>query len=297
MKDATDQKIECKAYSQDHSEQIVFLDDFELHSVDTTPSYLHRKFIVSNYRVHFSLRLCLKSLFKIHNETFNIWTHLLALFVTIAAFAACMLDGQTSTSGIASALFSFYFSCAILCFAASSAYHLFCCHSPIYFRVLLSCDFFCISLLIIGSYIPGLYFGFRCHHNMLYGYLALVAAIAVLAVVIPQLRMCQHERWHRVLSFFFLFLSVLGCAPALNWLIVENRSIVAEFVGELIAPLFCYAMGFVFYITGFPERAFPGKFDIFLQSHQFWHICVFLGAVGWGEALLHFHNTIRDVPC
>ena len=39
-----------------------------------------------------------------------------------------------------------------------------------------------------------------------------------------------------------------------------------------------YALGIVFYISRFPERLFPGRFDLLGASHQLWHCCVVLAA-------------------
>ncbi len=36
-----------------------------------------------------------------------------------------------------------------------------------------------------------------------------------------------------------------------------------------------YIIGVVFFASRFPERWFPGKFDIFGSSHQIWHVLVF----------------------
>ncbi len=47
---------------------------------------------------------------------------------------------------------------------------------------------------------------------------------------------------------------------------------------QVIWMLGFYGIGFGFYISHAPERWFPGAFDLFLHSHQLWHLCV-LGAV------------------
>ena len=49
---------------------------------------------------------------------------------------------------------------------------------------------------------------------------------------------------------------------------------------------FFYGIGMFFWITKIPERFFPGKFDIFGQSHSIWHIFIVLGATGWYYCML-----------
>jgi hypothetical protein len=43
-------------------------------------------FIVHGYRIHHSLPECFKSIFSMHNETLNIWTHLVPFFIFLGIF-------------------------------------------------------------------------------------------------------------------------------------------------------------------------------------------------------------------
>ena len=44
-------------------------DQFVLGEIESTPKFLQSPYIYSGYRVHFTIPLCLSSLFKLHNET------------------------------------------------------------------------------------------------------------------------------------------------------------------------------------------------------------------------------------
>jgi hypothetical protein len=48
------------------------------------------------------------------------------------------------------------------------------------------------------------------------------------------------------------------------------------FLDNLAAMFACYFLGFTFWHTRFPECVWPYRFDIFLSSHQLWHICIVL---------------------
>ena len=50
---------------------------------------------------------------------------------------------------------------------------------------------------------------------------------------------------------------------------------------------FMFALGLFFYLSNFPERYYPGKFDIWFQSHQLWHVFVFFGV------FVHFVNCFN----
>jgi adiponectin receptor len=41
---------------------------------------------------------------------------------------------------------------------------------------------------------------------------------------------------------------------------------------------FFFVLGAYIYFIRFPEKKYPGKFDYFGQSHNIWHLFVFLGA-------------------
>jgi hypothetical protein len=47
-----------------------------------------------------------------------------------------------------------------------------------------------------------------------------------------------------------------------------------------------YIAGFL-YGTHFPERMFPGSFDIIGHSHQLFHVCVILGTMTQMQAILY----------
>lgn len=62
------------------------------------PTYLaDNEHIKSGYRVHFSWRLCLRSMFRMHNETLNIWTHFVAFLLFIGLL--CLMVITVSPHG------------------------------------------------------------------------------------------------------------------------------------------------------------------------------------------------------
>jgi hypothetical protein len=60
-------------------------------SLDKVPRYSNlfisvHPFILHGYRIHHSLSECLKSMFTLHNETLNIWTHFLPFIGFLVLF-------------------------------------------------------------------------------------------------------------------------------------------------------------------------------------------------------------------
>ena len=46
---------------------------------------------------------------------------------------------------------------------------------------------------------------------------------------------------------------------------------------------FFYGFGALLFVLQFPERWFPDKFDLWLSSHQLWHVCVLAAVVSWSS--------------
>ncbi|KAL6645042.1 hypothetical protein ACP70R_016650 [Stipagrostis hirtigluma subsp. patula] len=58
---------------------------YELVSYDALPAFLkHNEFILDYYRSEWPVKQALLSAFSIHNETINVWTHLIGFFVFLA---------------------------------------------------------------------------------------------------------------------------------------------------------------------------------------------------------------------
>lgn len=58
-----------------------------------------------------------------------------------------------------------------------------------------------------------------------------------------------------------------------------------------------YGLGVVVYISRFPERFWPGTFDIFGSSHQIWHIFVLMGAYFVHSGLLNYISYPEHLVC
>ncbi len=107
----------------------------------------------------------LASLFYIHNETVNIYTHLLpALTALPGGFALYKVlqprYAQATTHDILA--FSCFFLGAAICLGMSAAYHLISNHSPAVNKFGNQLDYVGIVLLISGSFVPSIYYGFWC---------------------------------------------------------------------------------------------------------------------------------------
>merc|ERR1719247_3557489 len=95
----------------------------------------------------------------------------------------------------------------------------------------------------------------------------------------------------------FVCCVALGLLPAIHFICISPSSDVALAVPYLLAMFGFYAAGAFVYIRKWPESRWPGRFDIFGQSHQIWHICVVLAAVSWVHGCHVFLKTFTKSHC
>ncbi|XP_063956024.1 adiponectin receptor protein 1-like isoform X2 [Lytechinus pictus] len=132
-----------------------------------------------------SFRTCFKSIFRIHTETGNIWTHLLGCiaFIIIAIyFLVQSIMSRDDWQEIVA--YMMFFLGAILCLGFSCLFHTCYCHSCEASKIFSKLDYSGITFLIVGSFVPWLYFGFYCENITRYVYLALILVLGALCLFV-----------------------------------------------------------------------------------------------------------------
>lgn len=105
------------------------------------------------------------SLAYLHNESVNIYTHLIpsALSIPTGLYLHQSLRSRYEAATRADVVaFGCFFLGAALCMGMSGAYHTISNHSPSVNRVGNKLDYVGIVLLITGSFVPSVYYGFWC---------------------------------------------------------------------------------------------------------------------------------------
>ena len=120
----------------------------------------HRDYIHDGYRVDYSFSHTLLSLFTLHNETMNIWSHLIGFIsILIIGFSITYELQVESVNLTERILMGIYLISAGMCMLLSTIYHWFGCMSENHYFALLSLDLTGIACLIAGSYFPATYYG------------------------------------------------------------------------------------------------------------------------------------------
>ena len=124
----------------------------------------------------------------------------------------------------------------------------------------------------------------------------LQAGAVTAGLVITLLKSDGGKGGGQILGFCMCALS--GLAPACHFTFVATGVEVEMMMYPLFGQCMWYIIGVIFYILKFPEKHLPaGTCDYVLQSHQFWHICVFLAAKAFLDGMLQMHQLSMNHSC
>ncbi|KAK0896367.1 hypothetical protein LTR02_011285 [Friedmanniomyces endolithicus] len=258
---------------------------------DDIPTWLQDShYIHSGYRpASNSYRKSLASLTYLHNETVNIWTHLVG--ACLAATAGTLLytlvrPRYEMVTGEHVAVFARYFLGAVACLGMSATYHLICNHSEAVAKFGNRLDYMGIIFLIWGSFIPSLYYGFDAELRKLYWSMITTIAAGTLAVVmLPQFR---SPEWRPFRAFMFVAMGLSAVIPVVHGLQLYGPAQLERQMGLswVVTQGILYILGAAIYACRVPERWFPGAFDLVGSSHQIFHVLVVLAATAHLVGLL-----------
>ena len=122
--------------------------------------------IHSNYRrASYSYARSFASIFHLHNETVNIWSHLVPAAISLPAgvvlYSVLKPRYDKATSADVAAMSCFFLGSTV-CLGMSSIYHTLSNHSPSVNKRWNQLDYAGIACLIAGSFVPSVYYGFWC---------------------------------------------------------------------------------------------------------------------------------------
>ncbi|KAF7236246.1 Adiponectin receptor protein 1 [Varanus komodoensis] len=281
-----------------------------------------------------SFRACFKSIFRIHTETGNIWTHLLGfvLFLCLGILTMLRPNMYFMAPLQEKVVFGMFFLGAVLCLSFSWLFHTVYCHSEKVSRTFSKLDYSGIALLIMGSFVPWLYYSFYCSPQPRLIYLSIVCVLGISAIIVAQwdrfatpkhrqtraegiakgvalavfseggtiplttVQQTDNARSDRLAALHsgtrsntsvFLGLGLSGVVPTMHFTIAEGfvKATTVGQMGWFFLMAVMYITGAGLYAARIPERFFPGKFDIWFQSHQIFHVLVV------AAAFVHFYGV------
>ncbi|KAG8626023.1 hypothetical protein KVT40_006424 [Elsinoe batatas] len=242
--------------------------------------YRENEFIQTSYRpVSGSVKACFQSWTYLHNETFNIFSHLIpatftsmALLVADHVFLTCYPQATLQDR----AILTFYLLCVIICFGISAVYHTMLNHSARLSHAWTKVDFCGILALIFGDFITGEYVSFYCEPHLRNWYWALITGFTVMTAYVVLHPNYQGPTHRRLRLFCFASLGLSAFAPIVHALVLFD----AEDLAKRSGLNYYYAEGaivlvaVIIYASRYPEKASPGTFDIWGASHGIFHVLV-----------------------
>jgi hypothetical protein len=134
--------------------------------------------IHGSYRqASYSYSKSLQSILYWHNESVNIWSHLVPaiLSLPVATVLYKVLQPRYEQASLPDVIaMSCFFLGAATCLGMSATYHAVSNHSPPVAKFWNQLDYAGISILIAGSFIPSVYYGFWCHSDRQWTYWTMV---------------------------------------------------------------------------------------------------------------------------
>uniref|UniRef100_A0A1I8B6M9 Progestin and adipoQ receptor family member 3 n=1 Tax=Meloidogyne hapla TaxID=6305 RepID=A0A1I8B6M9_MELHA len=243
-------------------------------------------------------------IFHWNNETLNIWTHLIGFFILTYLQYWTLLDALPSVQApiIDYLVMTMAMLCCQICMLLSSAYHIFGCHSPTRRKQWLKADLFGVSAALVGLYMSGLYTSFYNFPEIRRFYGTLIGVLSITTSLFATFRYSERNTQKRIglLELLYLSMALIAMAPTLHWIQLHgglSNPHVQRWLPNLCVLFILLGGAFAFYTTLFPERLFPGKFDLIGCSHQWWHIFVLAAMVFWnwsGIQLLTFYHSTNN---
>lgn len=229
------------------------------------------EFVLSGYRSTKSWWECTNSVFRIHNETINIWTHLMGALIWILMMDAA--DAMLRYNKVEDVTMSVLKLCFIMCIAMpvfSTTYHTYKCVNERLYNILLSLDIAGIHLLMFARTMTEAFVVFYCDRAI---WLNLVMICSV-----PALALGVYGAWTRT-QWPFIPAVLLAHIPVISFVMggVVSSPRIARYLTLSLSGSVTGIVAFILFMYRIPECFYPGKFDIVGSSHQWWHVFTWIG--------------------
>ncbi|KAG0738821.1 hypothetical protein G6F62_008790 [Rhizopus arrhizus] len=257
------------------------------------------EYVLSGYRFYQTSQACLKSIFMIHNETANIWSHLLGfLFMSWLCIYGFNTHFPNATWTDRTVLITFCVA-SLKCLFCSFVYHTFICHSHRQVKLFTATlDYMGIAFLITASVLVAEYYGFYCRPLMRNRYMMFTLLLGSIGMFAPFLKRWDTKQYRPLRIAVFVSMAVSSAVPVIHLFCLNGFKSSCEFFDLAGLSVLMYILGVVVYANRFPERMYPGEFDsIGLTSHAIWHVFVCFGIFFHYLATLRFYSNRHTYGC
>jgi adiponectin receptor len=259
------------------------------------PPWADVPYINVGYRINHTHKDCVHSLLSLHNETCNVWTHILGIIIFSFLFVYrynTILFALLDENSIHHNPFFFwtsvaYYAGTITCMVLSTFYHLFGCIDEETHVWLYRKDMTGVILMILGNFVMPVVVTFHCNIGVAQLYVIGALLLSIPLVLMQNLDYFQQKSWYVLRISLLIGFSGLVFVPYCHYFIIGNvqRAIDLSFV--IFISILFYILGLLFWVFKFPEAYFNqiGNLSIWdcqVFSHGLWHVCIILASL-WTE--------------
>lgn len=245
-----------------------------------------------------SLYQCFLSLFYLHNESVNIYTHLIPGFCFLAVllffdkFAVTKFETTTLVDYI---MIDLFFFGAFTCLTLSSIFHCLKNHSLSVATFGNKLDYLGIVVLVVTSMVSIMYYGFYETPFLFYFFSCLTCSFGLACAIVSLKERFRTTEWRAYRAAMFVAFGLSAVLPIVTGVFYYGLSEIylrIQVKWVLLGGIF-YIIGAVLYGARFPERCAPGKFDIWGHSHQLFHVLVVIAALCHLNGLMKSYNLVH----
>jgi adiponectin receptor len=178
-------------------------------------------------------------------------------------------------------VFSIQVNAAVITLLLSCSYHTMICHSKEVENLMLRVDYVGILTLILGSFFSGIYVGFYCEPLLCRTYWAMIISLSVVTATLVLHPRLQGLKYRTLRTWTFILTALSGFAPIIHGLLLYGwrEMWVRSGMPYWLLEGLMYGIGVFFFISRVPESIWPGRFDIWFSSHQFFHVFVVMASL------------------
>jgi adiponectin receptor len=254
-------------------------------SKDEMPQWVtSNEFIIGGYRrINEDIKFYFKSIFRLHNETLNIWTHLLGsiLYIYIIIFTNLDLNLMNFTSQML--IMNLYVISSFCTYCFSTIMHIFYPISENVCKKLQKLDYLGISLQISTSMQVFIYFSYFCDKYLLVLYSLVIGLLNLICLFVIVNDHFTQDKYKNLKVTCFIAQACLFLIPLGHRVLLYDNTVYDQILkresGYFFLGFILFILCIVFYLGLIPERYYPGKLDIFGHSHQIFHVLSVLGSL------------------
>ncbi|XP_041358878.1 membrane progestin receptor beta-like [Gigantopelta aegis] len=273
---------------------------------EEVPKLFREPHVETGFRhLHQPWRYYILSLFQIHNECMNVWTHVIALLMTMARVAIFAREFDLIYDKFMWPFTACLLSMLVL-YMCSSFAHCFQNKSELVHYTCFMIDYAGIGLYGLGSVI--IHHAYCLHPNMIASFVHSysIPVGVILAILVCICCSISKTFYSRPYPYTRRLWQVISVVAVYIWLILPVWHRVHLYLtdqvpwdsgmGHHIQQMMWFVAGGFFFGSDIPQRFFPGKFDFLGHSHQLFHICIMMTSYKQLDAVYHDLKNLRNEP-